>query len=275
MSYLEALSRLLGRRGIRGRLRERILLELDDHLRCEPEARLGDPEELSAHFADELGGERARRAALVAFGSPAVVGLAVAVTEASLTSYPDVFSGSSIALAALAGLCVFAVSQVAFVAGSLALLQSLRLRGRPSAPAAEVDLLRRRTGVALGSGGLVALGLTLYAVNFWGRLPAWWATLNLAAAGGCALLVALGALAHTRAGGSRSPEREGPATWSTSSDRWRAPSRPCAAARTSWRSSSEEPWSWPSWPGPGTRRALRRRAFSALPSRRWHSRLHS
>jgi len=106
MSYLEALSRALGRRGVRGRLRERILLELADHLHCEPKARLGDPEELSAHFADELGGGRAQRAALAAFGSLGVVGLAVAVTQASLTSYPDVFSGSSIVLAALAGFCV-------------------------------------------------------------------------------------------------------------------------------------------------------------------------
>jgi hypothetical protein len=116
------------------------------------------------------------------------------------------------------------------VAGSLALLQALRLRARPSAPGAEIDLLRRRTGAALCSGALVALGLVLYAVTFWGRLPAWWAILDLAAGCACALPLTAGRSRSGARGGSSSPERDGPATRWTSWGRWRARSRRCAGA---------------------------------------------
>jgi hypothetical protein len=71
MSWLETLSAELRARGIIGREHHRIVLELRDHITCEPgcEDRLGDPEELAAEFADELATDRARRSALDAFAA--------------------------------------------------------------------------------------------------------------------------------------------------------------------------------------------------------------
>ena len=65
----------LGRVGIRGRLRGRILAEYADHLACDPEAQVGEPRALAQQFADELGSARARRAAVTASGALALAGI--------------------------------------------------------------------------------------------------------------------------------------------------------------------------------------------------------
>jgi hypothetical protein len=56
MSWLDDLSGELRARRMPRRVRHRILLELRDHIECEPgcEDRLGDPRELAVSFADEL-----------------------------------------------------------------------------------------------------------------------------------------------------------------------------------------------------------------------------
>jgi hypothetical protein len=63
MSWLRALDSGLRRLGMRGRDRERIVLELADHIDCDPgsEERLGDPAALAAAFVDELAMRPSRR----------------------------------------------------------------------------------------------------------------------------------------------------------------------------------------------------------------------
>ena len=62
---VNGLRRELAARGIRGRLAARIDAELDDHLACDPQARLGEPAEIAEHFAVELRRVRTRRAASI------------------------------------------------------------------------------------------------------------------------------------------------------------------------------------------------------------------
>ena len=54
MSWLDTLAGELRARRVPRRERARILLELRDHIECEPgcEERLGDPRELAITFAD-------------------------------------------------------------------------------------------------------------------------------------------------------------------------------------------------------------------------------
>jgi hypothetical protein len=191
---IDELGRELAAVGIRGRHRDRILSEFADHLRCDPDAELGEPRALAAQFADELGTHAARRAAFQAFGALSTVALAVGGTQAALPSYPDIASGRSPVVAALAGVLVVIGSQIAFAAGSLAALRALRLRRVVAPPAEEVALVRRRTLVGLGAGGAAGLGTALYAVNFWEEVPAWWSGLTLAAAGTALLVVAVAAI---------------------------------------------------------------------------------
>ncbi len=98
-------------------------------------------------------------------------------------------------LAILAAVGMLVCPQVAFAAGLLALLRALRLRGRDVAPAAEVALLLRRTGIALAFGIGALLSASLYAAVFHGELSGWW---NLAVGiGGVVLAVPLAAVLLT------------------------------------------------------------------------------
>jgi hypothetical protein len=73
MSYREQLAQQLSAVGIVGRLRARILAEVEDHLACDPDAQLGEPAALAQRFVDELGTRRAlpRSATILASGSRA------------------------------------------------------------------------------------------------------------------------------------------------------------------------------------------------------------
>jgi hypothetical protein len=195
---IDELGRELAAVGIRGGRRDRILAEFADHLACDPHAELGEPRALAAQFADELGTHAARRAALQAFGTLAVVAVAVGGTQAALPTSPDVAGGRSLVLAALAGICLVVGSQIAFAAGTLAALRALRLRQLAAMPAAEVALVRRRTAVALAAGAATATGSALYALNFWAQVPAWWSGLTVAAAGAVVLGLATVALGWLR-----------------------------------------------------------------------------
>ena len=68
--YLNRLDAELARAGIHGARRKRIIAEFADHLRCDPDADLGDPVALATQFADELGTSFARTAAFRAFLAP-------------------------------------------------------------------------------------------------------------------------------------------------------------------------------------------------------------
>src|SRR5262245_56794248 len=79
MSWLEQLDGELKARGVPGRARRRIVLEFEDHLRCDPasRARLGDPAALAQAFADDLASSTSRKAAIGSFGLLALVGALV------------------------------------------------------------------------------------------------------------------------------------------------------------------------------------------------------
>jgi hypothetical protein len=195
---IDELGRELSAVGIHGRQRERILTEFADHLACEPSAQLGDPRTLAAHFADEFASDAARRSAMWSFGALSLVALALVAPQVALPTVPDIAGGRSLLLAGLATLAMVVGAQIAFAAGSLALLRAWRLRSTPALPAEEVSILRRRVAVALAAGAATAVGSGLYAVNFWNVVPGWWAAVALGAAGATALPLGFTAAAQAR-----------------------------------------------------------------------------
>lgn len=187
---IDELRRELSAVGIRGRDRDRIIAEFEDHLACDPDAELGDPRLLARQFADELATDRARRSALWTFGALVVVAFAVGVPQLTLPTIPDIAAGRSLLLVAPATLALVIGAQVAFAAGCLAALRALR---GPQ----DVTVVRRRTAVALAAGAITALGSALYAINFWGVVPSWWALLAVAAAAAAAVPLGASGLAYT------------------------------------------------------------------------------
>jgi hypothetical protein len=193
MTWLDTLAAELTARGLTGASRRRILVELRDHIECEPgcEERLGDPRELAAGFADELATDRARRSAFHVFAALGAAAVALVVSQFALASvgYPGFNNGLTLALFIPALIGMFVAPQVALVAGTLAALRAVRRRRERTLPAAELGLIRRRARVALGAGYGVVGGLGLYMINFGHVLPVWW----LALVGGLSAL-ATGAL---------------------------------------------------------------------------------
>lgn len=140
---MNGLRRALAARGIRGRLADRIEAELDDHLACDPQARLGAPEEIAERFAAELRGVRTRRASL---GTVAALALTAILLAASGQSHASA--------APWAGLLILAGGQTAFVAAMLAVLRAWR-----GTTVGDLRLVQRRATVALLGGTVVAAGL--------------------------------------------------------------------------------------------------------------------
>jgi hypothetical protein len=199
-AYLQELRRELGVVGIRGRLRRRVLAEAEDHLRSDPEAldRFGGADEVANAFAAELGARATRRAAVGAFAALAVAGAvyAVAFVGASFASVPppDTFP----VLATIAFATIVFAPQVAFVAGALALVRTLRRRA-PVLPSAELRVINRRTGVALAS-ALVTMGaLALFAFELRGEIAGWWLTFTFVGATAASGLLLLAAVPATGA----------------------------------------------------------------------------
>jgi HAAS domain-containing protein len=211
VTYLDELSRELARHGIRGAARRRILAEVDDHLRSAPDAqeRFGSPSELANEFAAELGSDVSRRAAALAFAALAVAGAVYAGAFVSLAfaSPPTETLEPTLGAFALAAMVV--APQVAFVAGSLALVRALRRRGRVM-PTAELTVLRRRTLVALASGTVTMGALVLYAYEFAPSLAGWWTTTTYVSAASAAVLLAAASVPALRAARLR-PQVAGPA----------------------------------------------------------------
>jgi hypothetical protein len=195
---IEELRRELNAVGIRGRARERILSELEDHLVCDPDAQLGDPRQLAAQFADELASDSARRTAWGTFGALALVAFCVGIPQAALPTVPDIAGGRSILLVVPATLAMIVGAQVAFAAGGLAALRALRFRGLE-----DVGVVRSRIAVALAAGAITAAGAAVYAFNFWGDVPAWWSLVAVVCAAAAALPLGLAAVAYARAGSLR------------------------------------------------------------------------
>jgi hypothetical protein len=142
VSFLVDLRSELARNGIRGRLADRIVAEFADHLACDPHALLGAPAEIAERFATELRIARTRRASLATFAALALcAGLLVAAGAQQSPGNP------------FAGLALVGFGQIAFVAGTLALVRGLR--GRTPG---DLRLAQRRATVALAAGAGVAAG---------------------------------------------------------------------------------------------------------------------
>lgn len=189
IDYLAELGGALRDAGIHGGRRARILMEFEEHLLSNPDADLGDPRELAAQFADELGSDLARSAAIRAFAALALAGVLFAIafvtggrghSFSAAGSNPAVHGlawavansnpplAAQIAMAA----CLVAV-QVSVVAGVLGLLRAIRLKGHPVVATQEAAILVRRAGVALGSGAVTMLALPLVALSSPGLSSGW------------------------------------------------------------------------------------------------------
>jgi hypothetical protein len=191
--YLSDLARELRARGVRGRSAARVLAEARDHLAELEQAhgsieRFGPSEQIAREVAAQLATTRTFRATYAAFAALALTAAAYLVFFASInqgSGSPDLFSArhEAVGIAATIGLVLF--PQIAFVAGCLALLRALRLRGVSTVSAEELLVIRRRAAVALAAGGLTATTMALWTVEYsaaaWLLLPAVLATVTLGA----------------------------------------------------------------------------------------------
>jgi hypothetical protein len=177
MSWLGRLSLELSDRGVPRRERARILLELEDHLACEPrcEERLGDPSDLAAGFADELATSRARMSAYEAFSGLALAAAAMTASQMLIARAGGTAGfGVSPVLFVVAMVAVLVGPQVALVAAGLAVPRAVRRRRVPRLPAAEIKLIRRRSRVAVFGGVAMIAGLGAWLVDFAPTLPGWY-----------------------------------------------------------------------------------------------------
>ena len=192
---MRELSRELASVGIRGGLRRRILGESEDHLRSDPEGaeRFGAPGVVANAFASELGARASRRAAVGAFVALGVAGAVYAVSfvGASFAHQPPADEWPL--AAALAFAAVIFAPQVAFVAGSLAFVRSLRRRERVL-PSEELRVINRRTGLALLAGLATMAALALIAFELRNAADGWWVTFTLVCSAAAAILLALAAV---------------------------------------------------------------------------------
>ena len=207
VAYLDRLEAELSTVGIRGRLRDRIVAEAADHLAEGESSRFGDPGELARHFADELATDRSRRAAVGAFAALGLAGLGVGAAfllTARSGAQADVTSATWLPAGLLAVVGMLFWPQVALVAGVLAALRAIRRRREPKLPAAEVELLLRRTRIALAAGALSLASVALHAIEYRQALSSWYVLSATIGAG--VLLLPLGgaALVAARAAGVRS-----------------------------------------------------------------------
>jgi MFS family permease len=193
--YLAELDRELASVGIRRRVRARILAESEDHLRSDPERldRFGGARALANSFASELGARASRRAAVGAFAALGVAGavFAVSFVGASFAHVPP--SDAWPLLAALVFPAIIVAPQVAFVAGSLALLRTLRRRERVL-PSAELSVINRRTGLALLAGLVTMAAVAIFALELRNVADGWWVLITLMGSAAAGLLIVLAAI---------------------------------------------------------------------------------
>lgn len=198
--YLDELSRELGMVGIHGAVRKRILAESEDHLRSDVDApaRFGSAAELANQFAAELGARSSRRAAVGAFVALAAAGAVYALSfvGADFAGQPPPDTWPLLAQLMLP--VVIVAPQVAFVAGSLALVRTLRRRERVL-PSAELTVINRRTGVALSAGLVTIVALAILAVELRDASADWWVAVTLVGASIAAPLLVLASIPLMRA----------------------------------------------------------------------------
>jgi hypothetical protein len=162
----------LARVGIRGRLAQRIELELADHLACDPAAQLGEPRLIAERFAEELRLPATRRTTFHAFAALALTALAlgVALRSTQMTGGWPAVSATRGLFVSLGGLTIVFGVQVALVAGVLALWRVLR----GTTTDGDLRLVQRRVGLALAGGGVVLAGQAVQAAALQPLQPRWW-----------------------------------------------------------------------------------------------------
>jgi hypothetical protein len=169
MSFFDELRRELAACGVEPRRIRRIVLELEDHLACDPEAKLGEPAEIAARFAAELRVARTRRATIGGFASLSLTAVLVVASSSAVPAaggWPDLF-GTRGAIVAAAGLVAAFAGQVAFVAGVLGAALWLR---HPD----ELWLVQRRMAVALAAASVVVVADGVDAVALRPHMAGWW-----------------------------------------------------------------------------------------------------
>ena len=168
--FLRGLASSLDAVGVRGSAARRVLLEARDHLKEaardgeeDPARQFGDPQQVARLVAAELATGGTRRATFTSFGALALTGLgyvAVFALVPAAGGWTDLFGGRVAGAAPVLALGVALLPQIAFVAGTLALLRAFRMDRTPEAGAAELRLLRHQNWVALG-GIVVNVGLNV------------------------------------------------------------------------------------------------------------------
>lgn len=176
-AYLDRFTEELEGRGVAGRDRRRVLAETEDHLRelaaehGEEAAvsRFGQGGPLAVAIAAQLATSKTIRSTYATFAALATTAFGYIALLAIVHldgGPPDLFSADHEALGVLAALGLLLFPQIAFVAGGLALLRALRRRGRGVLSCQELDVMRRRSAVALGAGGLTVCSMALWALEF-------------------------------------------------------------------------------------------------------------
>ena len=194
-AYTRELGSELRRLGVPGPRRRRLLAETEDHLRSDPEAvsRFGSAGDIARQCADELGSSGARRVSITAFAVLAFAGLLfgalMLAVFATLPRHTIMCCNNSSSVQMLTFAVLVIAPQVAFIAGLLAAVRAVRLRRTPALPRTEVDVLRRRTAVALLSGAATMAALVAVVVQFESVLPGW--LVPAAFAGGATSVVLL------------------------------------------------------------------------------------
>jgi hypothetical protein len=186
--FLAELARRLESLGVRGAEMERVLAEARNHLEeaqhagGDPVRRFGDAQQFARLVAVELVTARTRRATFGAFGALALAGAVYALAFALVPAaggWPDIFAGRVGALGPLIAVAMVLLPQIAFVSGCLALLRALRMRNAPLVEHAQLDLLRRRSNIALGAATGTLVAVVLFALQ--GELAPWWTWATVAA----------------------------------------------------------------------------------------------
>lgn len=199
--YLEEFGRALEDRGVVRGARARVLAESEDHLRelaaahgeDEAVARFGESHALASEIAAQLATTRTIRSTYATFA-------ALAFTAATYVGFwalirsgrPDLFGGKHEVAGVLAAIGLVLFPQIAFVSGGLALLRAFRRRGQGALSCEELDVIGRRSAVAVAAGGLTAISMALWAFEFGEGARG----LAVGAAGLVPLAVALTALAR-------------------------------------------------------------------------------
>jgi hypothetical protein len=208
--YLRELERELRGVGVGGAEAERLVKEAREHLRdaamehgeAGALAAFGPARSLAGVVAAELATSRTRRAAYLAFAALAPAGLAYAVLflTAPAAHASQAVHGTVPGLGPLAFAGAVFFPQFAFVCGVLAVVGAARAQAETELSAADLAVVRRRTGFALAAGALTLTSVAVFALDQHSVVPGWWLAASLVALGVFAPTLAVVGIATVRAG---------------------------------------------------------------------------